>query len=127
MLAASLAGLTGVLAGTFGAHGLKGRLSPELLETFEVGVRHHLLHAVALLALGLAPAGALGERGRGVAVWAFAIGVLVFSGSLYALALTGERWLGAITPIGGVAFLAGWLAIGIAGIRGESGPAEVRP
>lgn len=116
LLIASIAGFTGVLAGTFGAHGLRGRLGPDMLEVFEVGVRYHLIHAVALLALALAPLGVLGARARRVSVWAFAVGVLIFAGSLYALAISGQKWLGMIAPIGGTAFLAGWFALGVAAI-----------
>lgn len=106
-LAAAL-GFSAVALGAFGAHGLKNRLSPELLAIFEVGVRYHFYHALALLALALAPAALWSSRLTGGAVWAFVVGIAVFSGSLYLLALTDTRWLGAITPIGGVAFLAGW-------------------
>jgi len=106
-LAAAL-GFSAVALGAFGAHGLKNRLSPELLDIFEVGVRYHFYHALALLALALAPAALWDSRLTGGAAWAFVAGIAVFSGSLYLLALTDTRWLGAITPIGGVAFLAGW-------------------
>ena len=106
-LAAAL-GFTAVALGAFGAHGLKNRLSPELLDIFEVGVRYHFYHALALLALALAPATLWDSRLASGAAWAFVAGIAVFSGSLYLLALTDTRWLGAITPIGGVAFLAGW-------------------
>jgi uncharacterized membrane protein YgdD (TMEM256/DUF423 family) len=99
-----------VALGAFGAHALKNSLSPELLSTFEVGVRYQMYHALALLAAGWAH-----TRWPGKAVtaagWLFAAGTMLFSGSLYALALSGERWLGAVTPLGGVAFLAGWLCL----------------
>jgi uncharacterized membrane protein YgdD (TMEM256/DUF423 family) len=105
-LAAVSAGL-GVALGAFGAHALKTRLAPDLLAIFEVGVRYQLVHALALLAVAWAwsrwPGGAVVAGG-----WLFVGGTVLFSGSLYALALSGERWLGAITPIGGVAWLAGW-------------------
>lgn len=102
----------GVAAGAFGAHALKGVVSPELLVVYETGVRYQLVHAVALLAVGLAAA--IRPEGR----WAlptclFVAGTALFSGSLYVLALTGIRWLGAVTPLGGVCFLAGWLAAAI--------------
>ncbi|MFT4103813.1 MAG: DUF423 domain-containing protein [Burkholderiaceae bacterium] len=111
----ALFALTGVGAGAFGAHGLKARVAPELLAVFETGVRYQIYHALALLAVGLwlrnGPRRALHAAG-----WLFAIGTLVFSGSLYVLTLTGTRWLGAVTPIGGAALLLGWacLAWGIA-------------
>jgi uncharacterized membrane protein YgdD (TMEM256/DUF423 family) len=100
----------GVAAGAFGAHGLKARLSPEMLVVFETGVRYHLIHALALLAVAWAA-----TRWSSLAVhaagWLFVVGVLLFSGSLYALSLTGVRGLGAITPLGGVAFILGWLLL----------------
>ncbi len=97
--------------GAFGAHALKDRLTPERLDVFEVGVRYQMYHALALLACGL-----MAWFGRRVdlAGWSFAVGTLIFSGSLYALVLTERRWLGAITPIGGLAFLVGWLALAVA-------------
>jgi len=105
-LAAVSAGL-GVALGAFGAHALKTRLAPDLLAIFEVAVRYQLVHALALLAVAWAwsrwPGGAVVAGG-----WLFVGGTVLFSGSLYVLALSGERWLGAITPIGGVAWLAGW-------------------
>ena len=109
----ALLGGVGVGLGAFGAHGLKGRLSQEMLAVFETGVRYQMYHALALLALG---AMMTRHEGRAVVVagWSFTAGILIFSGSLYALALSGVTMLGAITPIGGVAFLAGWLALAIA-------------
>jgi uncharacterized membrane protein YgdD (TMEM256/DUF423 family) len=103
-IAAAL-GLTGVALGAFGAHALKTRLSPEHLETYRTGVLYHLIHAVALLALGRSS-----ERLRAPAITAalFAGGVVIFSGSLYVLAVTGVRAWGAVTPFGGLALLGGW-------------------
>lgn len=99
-----------VAAGAFGAHALRPRLAPELLATFETGVRYQVYHALGLLA-----AAWMADRwGLDLPVWAgglFVAGSLLFSGSLYALALSGQRWLGAITPFGGVALLAGWLLL----------------
>ena len=99
-----------VILGAFGAHALRNRIVPDMLGVFEVGVRYQMYHALALLAVGLAigrwPAPAITMAG-----WLFIAGTLVFSGSLYILALTGARWLGAVTPLGGVAFIAGWLAL----------------
>jgi uncharacterized membrane protein YgdD (TMEM256/DUF423 family) len=107
LLAAALLGAAGVALGAFGAHGLRARLDARALEVWETAVRYHLLHAAALLALALSPyAPAL--RGAG---WLLALGIALFSGSLYALALGGPRWLGPITPLGGLAFIAGWLWI----------------
>lgn len=113
-------GFLGVAAGTFGAHGLdRVAAAPEALEWWSTGVLYHLVHALALLAVDLlAAAPGTGERPRRaltVAGWAFALGVLVFSGSLYAMALGAPRWFGAITPLGGVAFLVGWVSLARAG------------
>jgi uncharacterized membrane protein YgdD (TMEM256/DUF423 family) len=108
----------GVAAGAFGAHALKARLSPELLAVFETGARYQLIHALALLAVGWAC-----QRWPGTPVrsagWCFVAGTLLFSGSLYALALTGVRGLGAVTPFGGVAFLAGWALLSWSAWRGQ--------
>ena len=109
----ALLGGVGVGLGAFGAHGLKGRLSQEMLAVFETGVRYQMYHALALLVLG-AMMTRLEGRAVVVAGWSSTAGILIFSGSLYALALSGVTMLGAITPIGGVAFLAGWLALAIA-------------
>jgi uncharacterized membrane protein YgdD (TMEM256/DUF423 family) len=106
LLAAALLGAVGVALGAFGAHGLRARLDARALEIWETAVRYHLLHAVALLALALTPAAAA-LRGAG---WLFVAGTLLFSGSLYLLALgIGPRnVLGPLTPLGGLAFVAGW-------------------
>jgi uncharacterized membrane protein YgdD (TMEM256/DUF423 family) len=102
-----LGSLSAGLAVAFGAHGLRGRLTPDLLANFETGVRYQMYHALALLAVAWAathwPRSALPT----CAGWLFVAGTLLFSFSLYLLALTGARWLGAITPLGGVAFVAG--------------------
>jgi uncharacterized membrane protein YgdD (TMEM256/DUF423 family) len=114
----ALSSALGVAAGAFGAHALRGRLSPEMLSIFETGVRYHLGHALALLAVAWAatrwPGGAVNVAG-----WLFVAGTFLFSGSLYALSLTGIRVLGAITPLGGVAFIAGWLALTWAAWQGN--------
>jgi uncharacterized membrane protein YgdD (TMEM256/DUF423 family) len=110
ILGAVLAG-TGVAAGAFGAHALRDRLTPELLAVFEVGVRYHLIHALALLAVAWATTRWPGA-GTTVAGWLFLGGILLFSGSLYGLSLSGVRALGVVTPLGGLAFLVGWLVLG---------------
>ncbi|MCP3982699.1 MAG: DUF423 domain-containing protein [bacterium] len=107
----------GVALGAFGAHGLKTRVSPEMLTVFETGVRYQMYHALALLALGLA-ATRQGSSWTQAAGWLFVIGIVVFSGSLYLMTFTGARWLGAITPIGGLAFILGWAALALAALRG---------
>jgi uncharacterized membrane protein YgdD (TMEM256/DUF423 family) len=113
-IAGALAAGLAVVLGAFGAHGLKGRVDAGLLAVFETGVRYHVYHALALLAVGLA-AGRWSSPWIGAAGWLFLAGIIVFSGSLYLMTLTGARWLGAITPIGGVAFILGWacLALGV--------------
>jgi uncharacterized membrane protein YgdD (TMEM256/DUF423 family) len=102
-----------VAAGAFGAHGLRGSLAPDRLEIFETAVRYQLVHALALLAVEV-----LGAPRAG---WAFLAGTLVFSGSLYLLVLTGQRWFGAVTPIGGVLLLVGWALLALAAYAGRSG------
>jgi uncharacterized membrane protein YgdD (TMEM256/DUF423 family) len=116
LLAGALAGFVGVAFGAFGAHGLRGRLSPDMLAVFETGVRYQMYHALALmLTAALMMTGRI-ESGRAVAAagWLFVAGIVLFSGSLYLLAVTGITVLGAITPIGGVAFLLGWACLAIA-------------
>jgi uncharacterized membrane protein YgdD (TMEM256/DUF423 family) len=118
LLAGAVAGLIAVGFGAFGAHGLRGRLTPEMLAVFETGVRYQMYHALALLLVAaLAPrlAGNAGHAYR-AAGWLFVAGITLFSGSLYLLAVTGVTILGAITPIGGVAFLAGWASLIIASL-----------
>ena len=106
-----------VALGAFGAHGLKGRMAVELIAVFETGVRYQMYHALALLFVAWAA-----TRWPGTptiaAGWLFVAGSAVFSGSLYALTLTGTRWFGAVTPIGGLALLGGWLCLAWAAWRG---------
>lgn len=90
--------------GAFGAHALKAKLTPDMLAIFETGVRYQVYHALALLLLAAL-------RGPSKAGWCFTAGIVIFSGSLYILALTGVRKWGAVTPVGGVLFLAGWLIV----------------
>lgn len=106
----------GVGFGAFGAHALKTRLSPEDLAIFEVGVRYQMYHALALLALGFI-ASKMDSSLIRYAGWFYVFGIVVFSGSLYTLVLTGVRTWGAVTPIGGVAFIVAWLLVGIAVIK----------
>ena len=111
LLFGGMLGFLGVAIGAFGAHGLRSRLSPEMLAVFETGVRYQMYHVFALLIV----AAAIGHAGQArllmIAGWSFIAGILIFSGSLYALALTGTTALGAITPIGGLAFLIGWACL----------------
>ncbi|MBM4267674.1 MAG: DUF423 domain-containing protein [Deltaproteobacteria bacterium] len=110
----------GVALGAFGAHGLKARLAPDLLEIYHTGVEYQLCHGLGIVLLGLfvsqhAAAGA--PAGTSLAFWSFLAGVVLFSGSLYVLSLTGVRWLGAITPLGGLAFLVGWASFAWAALQ----------
>ena len=105
-----------VAAGAFAAHGLRERLDARALEVFETGARYHMYHALALIAAGVVASSA--ARGAQTAGWIFQVGIVLFSGSLYALALTGVKGLGAITPLGGLAFLVGWLWLAWAAWRG---------
>ena len=113
MFVGALMGFVGVGLGAFGAHALRGRLSPEMLAIFETAVRYQMYHAIALLAVA-AMMSRIDGRSVVIAGWSFIVGILIFSGSLYALALTGVTMLGAITPLGGLALLAGWVALAIA-------------
>jgi len=109
-LLVGLTGATAVVFGAFGAHALRGVLDARGTELWHTAVSYHFWHALALVLAVTAGAG----RARRVALAAFAIGIVIFSGSLYALALGAPRWFGAITPLGGVAFIVGWIALGIA-------------
>lgn len=116
-IAGSLLALIGVAAGAFGAHALRERLAEDMLAIFETGVRYQMYHALALLLAAWAttqwPSSAANAAG-----WFFLIGIVIFSGSLYVLSLSGVGWLGAITPIGGVAMIAGWAFLAFAAWRG---------
>ena len=113
LLIGALAGFTGVTLGAFGAHALRGRLSPEMLAVFETGVRYQIYHALAIMATGLIAA-RMGGWLIVSAGWLLTAGIILFSGSLYLLVFTGVTRLGAITPIGGVAFLLGWACLALA-------------
>jgi uncharacterized membrane protein YgdD (TMEM256/DUF423 family) len=110
LLIGALSAFTAVAAGAFGAHGLRARVAPEMLAVFETAARYQMYHALALLAVAWL-AGERRSRAVGASGVAFVLGTLLFSGSLYLLALTGARWLGAVTPLGGAAFLIGWLCL----------------
>ncbi len=109
----------GVALGAFGAHALKNNVSADLLVVFETGVRYQMYHALGLIAIAWAS-----TRWPGIWVtasgWLMLFGILVFSGSLYAMVFTGARWLGAVTPIGGVSFLLGWLSLAMAAVSHRS-------
>jgi len=117
LLIGAVLGFLGVAFGAFGAHGLRSRLSADMLAVFETAVRYQMYHVFAILIV----AAAIGHLGNArmlvIAGWCFTAGVLLFSGSLYALALTGTGALGAITPFGGLLFLAGWVSLAIFALR----------
>ena len=112
----AVAAALGVALGAFGAHGLKSRVSPDMLAVFEIAVRYHLIHALGLFAVAWAasrwPGGAVQAAGG-----LMLAGIVVFSGSLYLMVLTGTRWLGAVTPLGGLAFIAAWSLLALAAFR----------
>lgn len=114
-------GWSTVALGAFGAHGLEGRLPDIHLVWWDKAVHYQGLHAIALLACGLLEPWTARRR-LILAGWAFVLGTLLFSGSLYGLALTGVRWLGAITPFGGISLLIGWTALGLAALRSDREP-----
>ncbi len=116
LMLAAFFGFTGVALGAFAAHGLKNRLSPEYLAIFHTGVLYQLIHALALLGVAVLAA-QLPGRLMSMAGWSFALGIVLFSGSLYLLTLTGISKLGIITPFGGLAFLIGWALLGLTAWR----------
>ena len=109
-----------VAMGAFGAHGLKAALAPDLLAVYPTGAQYHIFHALGLLLVGV-----IASHRPGSLVtwsgWLIFAGILLFSGSLYVLAVSGERWLGMITPFGGTAFIAGWVLLALAGLKRPSG------
>lgn len=107
----------GVVLGAFGAHTVRARLTPELLEIFETGVRYEIYHALALLILASMPVRASTQRWLTLSGWLFVVGILLFSGSLYLLTLSGIRALGIITPMGGMALILGWLFLMVTAFR----------
>ena len=111
----------GVALGAFGAHGLKSRVSPELLVVWQTGVQYHLIHALGLLLIGIIYQFMPNDSLVRNAGWLIQVGILLFSGSLYLLVLSGVRSLGMITPLGGVAFLIGWILLAYAAWRYSSG------
>lgn len=115
LLIGAIAAFLAVGFGAFGAHGLRGRLSPEMMAVFESAVRYHMYHALALVLVALILGRMDGWLIR-TAGWCFVAGLVLFSGSLYMLALSGVTILGAITPLGGLAFLAGWACLAFAAV-----------
>ena len=116
-LFAAFAGALGVVLGAFGAHALRGSIEPRLMETFQTAVQYQLIHALALLMVSLTM-GWLGQSlSFEISAYAFMAGIILFSGSLYGLVLTEMRWLGPVTPLGGLCLIAGWLAMLVGGFR----------
>lgn len=117
VMAAGISGGLGVALGAFGAHGLRGRVEERLLETFQTAVQYQMIHTLALLIVAIM----MLQSGRNltldIAAGAFVVGILLFSGSLYGLVLTDMRWLGPVTPLGGLCFIAGWAALVAAGLQ----------
>ncbi len=107
-----------VILGAFGAHALKRKLTPELLKIYETGVLYHLVHGLGLLLIGVLAGGAVSSGLAVTAGWLLQIGIVLFCGSLYVLALTGVKRLGAITPLGGLGFIAGWVVLFAAVLQG---------
>tara|TARA_B110000977_G_C10998917_1_gene463014 strand:- start:43 stop:423 length:381 start_codon:yes stop_codon:yes gene_type:complete len=116
-LFAAFAGALGVVLGAFGAHALRGSIEPRLMETFQTAVQYQLIHALALLLVSLI-IGWLGQSlSFDISAYAFMAGIILFSGSLYGLVLTDIRWLGPVTPLGGLCLIIGWLALLVGGFR----------
>ncbi|NWN90047.1 DUF423 domain-containing protein [Marinobacter adhaerens] len=109
--------LTAVMSGAFGAHGLRSLVSERTLDVFQTAVTYQMYHAIALVLVTLLSAAGLSRRLLGLAAGFFITGTLLFSGSLYTLVLTDIRWVGPVTPIGGVCFIVGWVLLLMAGIR----------
>lgn len=103
-----------VALGAFGAHGLKQQLSPEMLSVCQTGIQYHMWHALGLVLIGLIAAHYTDSALLGWAGWLMLAGIVIFSGSLYVLSVTGVRWLGAVTPFGGLAFIIAWALLVIA-------------
>jgi uncharacterized membrane protein YgdD (TMEM256/DUF423 family) len=112
---ASLSGMLAVMLGAFGAHALKDKLDDYALGVFETAVQYHFYHSFALLAVGVIAISQPQTVMLKSSGWLFMLGILIFSGSLYLLSFTGVRWLGAVTPLGGLAFIGGWACLAATG------------
>ncbi|MEO8739637.1 MAG: DUF423 domain-containing protein [Casimicrobiaceae bacterium] len=117
VLAAALALAIAVALGAFGAHALRSRLAPDALAIYQTAVQYHFWHALGLLGVGILMTQWTAARLLAIAAWLLIAGLLLFSGSLYVVAVTGERWVGALTPLGGGAFIAAWLMVAWVAIR----------
>ncbi len=112
-----IAALLAVAIGAFGAHALKARIAPELMQAYRTGVEYHFYHAMGMILVGLAALHLPESAALRRAGWAMLAGIVLFSGSLYLLSLTGLTWLGAITPFGGAAFIAAWALFAAAVVK----------
>ena len=117
---AAINGFMAVALGAFAAHGLKARLAPDMLAIFQTGVQYQMYHALAMFGVGFLCMQISDSALLRASAWSFLAGIIIFSGSLYILSLSGIRWLGAITPIGGVGFILGWLLLASAMLFGRS-------
>ncbi len=106
-----------VMLGAFGAHGLKARLAPDMLAVYQTGVHYHLFHALGLLAVGLVATQILDSATLRWSGWLMLAGIVLFSGSLYVLSISGLRWLGAVTPFGGLSFIVSWVLFVVAVVK----------
>ncbi len=113
----ALFALLAVMAGAFGAHGLRGVIDERGLEVFQTAVTYQIYHSLALILVAILPVAGLSRRLLGVAAGFFVAGILLFSGSLYLLVLTDLRWMGPVTPVGGIGFMVGWILVLMAGFR----------
>lgn len=113
----ALFALLAVMAGAFGAHGLRGVIDERGLEVFQTAVTYQIYHSLALILVAILPVAGLSRRLLGIAAGFFVAGVLLFSGSLYLLVLTDLRWMGPVTPVGGIGFMVGWILVLMAGFR----------
>ena len=117
VFAAAISLAMAVAFGAFGAHALRGRLAPEALASYQTAVQYHFWHSLGLLAVGVLMEQWASVRALAASAWLLLAGLVLFSGSLYLVAVTGQRWLGAITPIGGAAFIAAWLVLACATLK----------
>lgn len=116
LLTASFALALAVIIGAFGAHGLKSKITPDMLQVYKTGVEYHFYHALGLLLIGILALQSPSSFLNFAAAFIFA-GILIFSGSLYVLAITGIKWIGAITPLGGLSFIAGWVLLALSFLK----------
>ena len=113
----SLNAFLAVALGAFGAHGLQNKLTEQMLATYETGVKYHMMHALGLILIGIISRYTSGSVLINWSGWLICAGIVLFSGSLYLLSISGIRWLGAVTPLGGLSFLAGWLLLAVAAFK----------